>query len=225
MASPFNPFAGLGQKTGATGTAGRGQSTLNVRSAPFHPRGSSAPRGPKYRGRGRGAGARSTRGPGRDAAAAGATGHPAAETAKSGRAGSPFAQPSHKKSFSALFGGQTSQQQSPFAVADGTTNGTPVNGRKAEQPPPANTFRTGPEAPVPVEGTSVLNRYHERYEQVSNFLSVIELEVLEEQPPDNPAAESRSLKTTREGNQGWTDGRPEPAYLVEQSDHACRHLH
>lgn len=224
MSTPFNPFAGLGQRTGATDTVGRGQSTLNARSAAFQPRGSGAPRGSKFRGRGRGAVRGSTRG--RGEGPAGATSNVAAETAKSGRGGSTVAHSNQIKSFSALFGGGKPQQQSSFGVANGTSTATPVNaGRNAAQPWTVNTLGNGPGAPLPVEDPSVLNRYHERYEQVSNFPSLTKLTILENKPPDNPAAQNRSCETTREGNQGWTDGRPEPAYLVKQSNYACGHLH
>lgn len=166
MATPFNPFARRGQRAGATGASGRGRgSALNARSASFQPKNPNTPQQSKPRGLGRGA--RSARG--RGAAVSGSntsTSHTVAGPSMSGSINSPFAQLNQKKSFSSVFGGQASQQKPGFL---GPTNGVATSNytNGASKSFQANTMGEGIGGSVPVEDASVLNHYHERYEQVS----------------------------------------------------------
>ncbi|PIG87776.1 leucine permease transcriptional regulator (SAC3) [Aspergillus arachidicola] len=95
MAGPPNPFAGLSQKDGTTGTAGRGRGGTLGRSAPYQAKNGNAPHNPRARGRGRGAMTvpRATRGHGRGSGAVGNTWRkPDSNGAPSANSASPFAQ-------------------------------------------------------------------------------------------------------------------------------------
>jgi hypothetical protein len=75
----------------------------------------------------------------------------------------------HQKSFSSLFGGQAAQQKPSFpGVANDVAASNDTNG--TSQSFPANAMGGGIGGSVPVEDASVLNHYHERYEQVSRSL-------------------------------------------------------
>ena len=181
MAGPPNPFAGLAQsqsqRNGATaGRGGRGGS---------FGRPSSNPSGPsRPRGRGRGgaaAGMRSARGRG-----AGTVNN----ASISRKPESPFSQLKQNKSTPSPspspapapspFGGQMSQQKSPFA-SNGAAGGngpfgapsfggsaTAVDSSRDPRRPATTTtpVMNGATGAVPVEDASILNSYNERYEQV-----------------------------------------------------------
>lgn len=193
MATPFNPFAGRGQRGGATGApaaTGRGRGASAGHSSGFVPRGSSAPRAGRARGRGRGSATWTARGRGRGAANGTMNGvHKPVEGTAPIAVASPFAQLNQQKTAISPFGGQ----QSPFS---GTPNGTlssgltnqpaqtkPVNpfskpiGKppfsrnsvNTAPPPPASMPDGTPPTAVPVENASTLNSYQERYDQVSQL--------------------------------------------------------
>ncbi|KAJ5573879.1 uncharacterized protein N7459_008306 [Penicillium hispanicum] len=179
MASPFNPFgSGRGQRGGtATGTAsttGRGRGAPAGRGSQFQSRGGFAPRASKHRGRGRGSISQSFRGRGAGASHAGA---PTTETSSPAATNSPFAQLNKEKPVPSPFGGnQTVQAKSPFPASSNTTaaptfnsHSQPLSGKRFPTQGLANGAISGPAQPVPVEDASVMARYNERYEQVSNI--------------------------------------------------------
>ncbi|CAG8055821.1 unnamed protein product [Penicillium olsonii] len=179
MASPFNPFAAArgqrGGAQGAQGSTGRGRGTTAGYSSTFAPRGSSAPRAGRARGRGRGSATWTARGRGRGAAHGTQHGaHQNAEGIKANGEQSPFAQ--SQKPVASPFGAQPTP--SPFSKPP---NGAPTStfAKPFTKPTPANPFNQPaknmahqspvtmvPQGPVPVEDASTLNSYQERYDQL-----------------------------------------------------------
>jgi hypothetical protein len=194
MASPFNPFAGRGQRgaaQGAQGFTGRGRGTNTGLTSTYAPRGTGAPRAGRARGRGRGSTTWTARGRGRGAPNGIVNGtHQNGEGNKPTGMHSPFAQINQQNPIASPFGGQPCQE-SPFSR---TPNGSPAPtiSSSSSQPQPTNPFSqptvnspfsqtsahmntqasaglTGaaPPSTVPVENASTMNSYQERYEQVS----------------------------------------------------------
>ncbi|KAJ5099536.1 hypothetical protein N7532_006537 [Penicillium argentinense] len=172
MATTFNPFGGVGrgQRGGQTGTGstGRGRGAHSARgTSSFPPRGASNSRGAKYRGRGRGAGANASRGRG-----AGTTG--AHQSTASGlqantppHTNSPFGQFQKKQSPWSTFGqpSQAANINSPFAASAHNTN----FGKQGAQKHYLTSSERRKQAagqPVPVEDSSAMAEYAERYEQL-----------------------------------------------------------
>ncbi|PYI00794.1 nuclear pore complex protein An-Sac3 [Aspergillus sclerotiicarbonarius CBS 121057] len=178
MAGPPNPFAGLGQKDGPAGSAGRGRGGSANR--PFQPKTTNPPRDTKPRGRGRGASSatRSGRGQGRGANLASNTwrNKSASQSASVGSTVSPFAPVKQMAPTSSPFAGQVSQQNSPFAgfgkaspspFAAPSLNGLGANsftGFHGEPSQKSTIGATG--SSIPVEDISLLSSYTERYEQL-----------------------------------------------------------
>lgn len=192
MATPFNPFAGRGQRggaTGAPGATGRGRGANTGHSSGFVPRGSSAPRAGRARGRGRGSATWTARGRGRGAANGNLNGvHKPVEGTAPSAVTSPFAQLNQQKAATSPFGGQPS----PFGTPNGTSFSALTNQPTQIKPvnpfskpigktpfsqnfvnmapsPPASMHDGAPPAAVPVENASILNSYQERYDQVSQL--------------------------------------------------------
>ncbi|KAL4734700.1 SAC3/GANP/Nin1/mts3/eIF-3 p25 family-domain-containing protein [Aspergillus similis] len=193
MATPANPFAALhqGQTDGAASSTGRGRG----RGGQFRGAASSQPKGPSAtqprggnfnvsntRGRGRGRGASSARA-GRGARGAGATSNtwrankPEQQSTSTPSTSSPFSQlkqnqptpsaspatgptPQQKPSFSGF--GQASP--TPFG-ASSNRGGAAFNARGSQQSPtnPTNEVTT---TSVPVEDSSAMGSYNDRYEQL-----------------------------------------------------------
>ncbi|OJI88981.1 hypothetical protein ASPTUDRAFT_35080 [Aspergillus tubingensis CBS 134.48] len=178
MAGPVNPFAGLGQKNGPAGSAGRGRGGPSGR--PYQTKAANTSHETKFRGRGRGASSatRSGRGQGRGAASASNTWRNKSDS-PSGSVGpitSPFAQLKQTAPASSPFGGQTLQQKAsptgfgkaspvPFAAPNFDGNGfgfgTGFSQGPSHQPSPSNNGSS-----VPVEELSHMSSYTERYEQL-----------------------------------------------------------
>jgi hypothetical protein len=183
MATPFNPFAGRGQRAGAQGvqaSTGRGRGTNAGYSSTYTPRGTSAPRAGRARGRGRGPSTWTARGRGRGAAQGNVGTQQTGERTKPSEVNSPFAQLNQQKAIASPFGAQ-SAQASPFSRTPNTTP-PPNLSNSSSQPKTVNPFAktiantaisrsTINMAPqggaVPVEDASTLNSYQERYDQVS----------------------------------------------------------
>lgn len=196
MAGPPNPFAGLGQRDGVTGSAGRGRGGGGggvfgkPATAPFQPtKNSSAPRDPRPRGRGRGApAARAGRGYGR-----GASSNPTwrksepTTGAPTPAASSPFAQlkqnPPSESPFAAVQSAQQSPAFSPFGKASpspgpgptpasfgapAASSATSVDSSRDPRRQSAMQVNGNTRSGIIVEDGAVLNSYHERYEKVSD---------------------------------------------------------
>ncbi|KAJ5176742.1 uncharacterized protein N7482_002619 [Penicillium canariense] len=180
MASPFNPFAGRGQKTGEASTTGRGRGS--AQGSQSHPRGGSD-RGNKWVARGRGRGGRgrgadgtlSSRGRGAGAAARGASRAasltPETSSVAESTTNSPFAQLSHQNAPSTVFGGQPAPNKSPFAgVGAGTAarNNTfsPGAAQHNSRQSSAVNGNGGSGKSVSIEDTSMSGSYQDRYEQL-----------------------------------------------------------
>ncbi|KAJ5754676.1 hypothetical protein N7533_004219 [Penicillium manginii] len=186
MATPFNPFAGVsrGQRGGPpTGANGRGRGAPSYGGSQLQPRGGSSTfRGPRQRGRARGTGTFPNRGRGAGAAGAGAGSVTAQQGAGSQNGNSPFTQINQQqKPFPSPFGGPAQpQKNSPFS---GITNGTRVpdsnrprrgfrGGARGGAPrhnqwvKPTRKINGAPGQPVPVEDSSILAQYHQRYDQL-----------------------------------------------------------
>lgn len=187
MAGPVNPFAGLGQKDGPAGSAGRGRGGSSNR--PFQPRNTNPPRDTRPRGRGRGASSttRAGRGQGRGASSASNTwrNKSASQPGPAGSTTSPFAQTKQMAPTPSPFASQVSQQSSPFAgfgKASPSPFGAPSlngpggapssTGFHRESSPKPSAGATG--SNIPVEDVSLLSSYTERYEQVSCDLNTRE---------------------------------------------------
>lgn len=193
--------AGRGQRggppTGAT-SRGRGASSNRGSQLQSQTRGSSTSgtfRGPSQRGRGRGTGAFPNRGRGAGAAAGGAgSSHSVTSTQQANghqNGNSPFAPINQQKPFSSPFGGQSSQptqpqKKSPFppgtngapAPSSSRARGGPRGGARGGAPrhnqwiKPARKPISAPGQPIPVEDTSIMARYQQRYEQVSTTSTI-----------------------------------------------------
>lgn len=171
----FNPF-GRGRGTaqaGSADTAGHGRGSSPARGSHFQSRGNRGRRASKWRGaaqevvRGRGAGA------------GGATGASdlstsTTDTGSAASASSPFARLNQQEPAVNPFGGQQTQRKSPFS---GSANASATRGtrgaargasRQNGQRQPGATTGDGSMQAIPVEDTSILASYHERYEKVSN---------------------------------------------------------
>lgn len=179
MAGPVNPFAGLGQKDGPAGPAGRGRGGPSGR--PYQSKTANQPRASKIRGRGRGASSatRSGRGQGRGASTASNTWRNRSDSPSGSvqPTTSPFAHIQQTAPVSSPFGGQSLQQKTsstgfgkaspvPFAVPNldgsGVGFGTGFSQGSSQQPSTSNNGVS-----VPVEELSHISSYTERYEQVS----------------------------------------------------------
>ncbi|RAL02125.1 putative leucine permease transcriptional regulator (SAC3) [Aspergillus ibericus CBS 121593] len=175
MAGPPNPFAGLGQRNGPAGSAGRGRGGSANR--PFQANNTNPPRDTKPRGRGRGASSatRAGRGQGRGAGLANNSwrNKSASQPGSAGSTPSPFAPLKQTAPASSPFAAQASQQSSPFA-GFGKASPSPF-GAPSLDGPAANSFTGFPSqqssigaigSNVPVEDVSLLSSYTERYEQL-----------------------------------------------------------
>ena len=202
MAGPPNPFAGLGQRDGVTGSTGRGRGGGGgvfgkPTTAPFQPtKNSSAPRDPRPRGRGRGApAARSSRGYGRGASSNPTwrksepnTGAPAPASS------SPFAQlkqnPRSESPFAAVQNAQQTPAFSPFGKASpspgpgpgltpapfgasAASSATSIDSSRDPRRQPLMQVNGSAKSGILVEDGAVLNSYNERYEQVSEGGSIL----------------------------------------------------
>ncbi|GCB24258.1 SAC3 family protein 1 [Aspergillus awamori] len=178
MAGPVNPFAGLGQKDGPAGPAGRGRGGPSGR--PYQSKTANQPRASKIRGRGRGASSatRSGRGQGRGASTASNTWRNKSDSPSGSvqPTTSPFAHIQQTAPVSSPFGGQSLQQKTsstgfgkaspvPFAVPNldgsGVGFGTGFSQGSSQQPSTSNNGVS-----VPVEELSHISSYTERYEQL-----------------------------------------------------------
>ncbi|KAL4967519.1 putative leucine permease transcriptional regulator (SAC3) [Aspergillus stella-maris] len=186
MASPANPFAALhqAQVDGAAGSTGRGRGNPFRGGTAFQPRGaaSSQPRGGstnapfRGRGRGRGApGATRARGNTRGAGAAGNTWRANKAEQQATTSGSPFSQ--IKSQPSAPGGAAPAPQQKPaftgFGRGSSTSSGAPSgqggagNARGGSRGGFSSAKPTnGVAGSVPVEDTSAVGNYNDRYEQL-----------------------------------------------------------
>ncbi|KAL4792348.1 SAC3/GANP/Nin1/mts3/eIF-3 p25 family-domain-containing protein [Aspergillus venezuelensis] len=186
MASPANPFAALHQAhaDGAAGLTGRGRGNPSRGGTAFQSRGASTsqPRGGsssapfRGRGRGRGApGATRARGNTRGAGAAGNTWRANKAEQQATTSGSPFSQ--LKTQPLAPGGAAPAPQQKPaftgFGRGSSTTSGAPSgrggvgNARGGSRGGFSSVRPTnGVAGSVPVEDTSAIGNYNDRYEQL-----------------------------------------------------------
>ncbi|KAL2868221.1 putative leucine permease transcriptional regulator (SAC3) [Aspergillus lucknowensis] len=186
MTSPANPFAVLHRTDGVAASTGRGRGGTSTRSTPFQAKGGSmnASHNPSLRGRGRGRGTSSARAGRGNARGAGAPGNtwrnnrPEGQANVSGSNYSPFSQlkqtspsaspttgtvPQQNPSFSGF--GRGSPQ--PFGGTPPSRGGTPVNSRRAPRKQPSVKPTDGAaKSSVPVEDTSTVGSYSDRYEQL-----------------------------------------------------------
>ncbi|CAI7603231.1 unnamed protein product [Penicillium glandicola] len=178
MASPFNPSAGRGHRGGAPGVqgpTGRGRGGNPGQTSTYVPRGSSAPRAARARGRGRGSATWTARGRGRGAGAATHTvngSQQPAEGPKPGVVNSPFAQSSQQKSVASPFGAQ-SAQQSPFSKVTNNASASNVAKNPFAQPThnvkpqsSAKLIGGGSNVAASMEHASTLNNYQERFDKL-----------------------------------------------------------
>lgn len=174
MASPFNPSAGRGRggAPGVPGSTGRGR---GGHTATYVPRGSSAPRATRARGRGRGSVTWTARGRGRGAGAVNHTANGSQQPAEGlnpGVVSSPFAQSNQQKSVASPFGAQPAQQ-SPFSRVSNSASASNVAKNPFAQP--MNTTKQksskfvggGSNVAAAMEHASTLNNYQERFDKVS----------------------------------------------------------
>ncbi|RAQ47173.1 leucine permease transcriptional regulator (SAC3) [Aspergillus flavus] len=180
MAGPPNPFAGLSQKDGTTGAAGRGRGGTLGRSAPYQAKNGNAPHNPRARGRGRGAmtAPRATRGHGRGSGAVGNTWRkPDSNDGPSANSASPFAQLKHNvnQPSTSPFAGKTAPQKPSFSGfgkapsfgAPSTFDGTQVDSSRDPRKRPSSVRPNGATmSSVPVEDATASNNYNDRYEQL-----------------------------------------------------------
>ncbi|KAB8236022.1 putative leucine permease transcriptional regulator (SAC3) [Aspergillus alliaceus] len=178
MAGPPNPFAGLNQKDGTTGTAGRGRGGSLGRSAPYQAKNTNAPRDPRARGRGRGAptAPRATHGHGRGGGTAGNTWRkPESNNGPTGQSASPFAQLKQNQSPSSPFAEKSAPQKPSFSGfgkapsfgAPSSFDGTRVDSSRDPRKRTSLFKQNGVTlSDVPVEDMTVLNNYNDRYEQL-----------------------------------------------------------
>ncbi|KAL4784623.1 SAC3/GANP/Nin1/mts3/eIF-3 p25 family-domain-containing protein [Aspergillus varians] len=194
MATPANPFAVLHQTDGVASSTGRGRGGQFRGSTHFQPRGASAfqPRGgssnvtrdPNFRGRGRGRGAptatRAGRGNARGAGAAGNTwrvNKQEQKTTPTPSAFSPFAQLKQNPPPASPVTAPAPQQtpassgfgrESPVSFGAPSNRGaTTVNARRDPRKRPSAKPTNGVAgASVPVEDSSAMSSYNDRYEQL-----------------------------------------------------------
>ncbi|KAJ6110303.1 hypothetical protein N7486_002538 [Penicillium sp. IBT 16267x] len=172
MATPFNPFSGRGQRGAAnpTATASRGRGTSAGRGAQLPPRGSSAPRGKYNINRGRGQSQSRGRGRGRGAGASSpATSHSGSGTQSPQLqpTSSPFNQLGQQKPGSNPFGAPNHQHKSPFAgIQNAPASQLTTHTPQLIQKPIAANPTGGGLGHVPVENSTILSQYHERYDQL-----------------------------------------------------------
>ncbi|KAI2740467.1 hypothetical protein DTO013E5_5508 [Penicillium roqueforti] len=173
MASPFNPSAGRGRggAPGVPGSTGRGR---GGHTATYVPRGSSAPRATRARGRGRGSVTWTARGRGRGAGAVNHTANGSQQPAEGlnpGVVSSPFAQSNQQKSVASPFGAQPAQQ-SPFSRVSNSASASNVAKNPFAQP--MNTTKQksskfvggGSNVAAAMEHASTLNNYQERFDKL-----------------------------------------------------------
>ncbi|OGM42606.1 putative leucine permease transcriptional regulator (SAC3) [Aspergillus bombycis] len=180
MAGPPNPFAGLGQKDGTTGTAGRGRGGTLGRSTPYQARNGNVPHNPRARGRGRGAmtAPRATRGHGRGGGAVGNSWRkPDSNGGPSTNVASPFAQlkQTGNQPSPSPFAGKTAPQKpsfpgfgkAPSFGGPSTFDGTQVDSSRDPRKRPSSIRpNRATMSSVPVEDVTVSNNYNDRYEQL-----------------------------------------------------------
>ncbi|KAE8423175.1 SAC3/GANP/Nin1/mts3/eIF-3 p25 family-domain-containing protein [Aspergillus pseudocaelatus] len=180
MAGPPNPFAGLSQKDGTTGTVGRGRGGTLGRSAPHQAKNGNAPHNPRARGRGRGAmsAPRATRGHARAGGAVGNTWRkPDSNGGPSANSASPFAQlkQNGNQPSPSPFAGKTAPQKplfpgfgkAPSFGAPSTFDGTQVDSSRDPRKRPSSIRPNGATmSSVPVEDATASNNYNDRYEQL-----------------------------------------------------------